>query len=264
MRFLAWASFSVLTSDGVLLNGRAQSAGCGESPARANSHWSGRSRRRCYTNGVSGLTALLNPNTLTWTATGSGKRNPWGYGQAAERQRAGRRRQHCGGLQLGNVSPTTWSVVGTDDFDGDGMADILQRDTSGDVAISFMNGTTVKSTAPVWTVVGTGDFSGDRTSDIVWRNNAGDVAIWLMKGAAVSSAGGLGDVGATWSIVQTGDYDGDGMSDLLWHDNLGNTAIWFMHGVTVFSTGAIGNVPPSGRSGNEHRLRGRNGIAFAH
>ena len=31
----------------------------------------------CYTNGVSGLSALLNASTLTWTATGSGKRDPW-------------------------------------------------------------------------------------------------------------------------------------------------------------------------------------------
>ncbi len=31
----------------------------------------------CYTSGVSGLTALLNASTLTWTATGSGKRDPW-------------------------------------------------------------------------------------------------------------------------------------------------------------------------------------------
>ena len=34
----------------------------------------------CYTvsnSNPSGLSALLNPNTLTWTATGSGKRDPW-------------------------------------------------------------------------------------------------------------------------------------------------------------------------------------------
>jgi len=43
---------------------------------------------------------------------------------------------------VGNV-PTTWSIVGTGDFNGDGKWDILWRDTSGNVAIWEMNGTTV-------------------------------------------------------------------------------------------------------------------------
>jgi hypothetical protein len=58
---------------------------------------------------------------------------------------------------LGNI-PTTWSIVQTGDYNGDGMADILWRDTSGNIAMWFMNGTTVASTAGVgnvqtnWTV----------------------------------------------------------------------------------------------------------------
>jgi FG-GAP repeat len=41
--------------------------------------------------------------------------------------------------------PTTWSIVGTGDFNGDGMSDILWRDTSGNVAVWFMNGAQVTS-----------------------------------------------------------------------------------------------------------------------
>jgi hypothetical protein len=37
---------------------------------------------------------------------------------------------------LGYV-PTTWTVVGTGDFDGNGMADILWRDNLGNTAIWF-------------------------------------------------------------------------------------------------------------------------------
>jgi len=39
----------------------------------------------------------------------------------------------------GNVS-TTWSIVGTGDFNGDGKDDILWRHTSGDTVIWFTNG----------------------------------------------------------------------------------------------------------------------------
>jgi hypothetical protein len=49
---------------------------------------------------------------------------------------------------LGNV-PTTWSMVLTGDYNGDGMSDLLWRDTSGDTAIWFMNGVSVSSTASI-------------------------------------------------------------------------------------------------------------------
>ncbi len=60
---------------------------------------------------------------------------------------------------LGNVA-TTWSIVQTGDYNGDGKSDLLWRDTSGNTAIWFMNGVTVSSTAGLgnvptsWTVQG--------------------------------------------------------------------------------------------------------------
>ena len=50
---------------------------------------------------------------------------------------------------LGTV-PTVWSIVGAGDFDGDGKFDLLWRDTSGDMAIWFMNGAQI--------AVGRGDW----------------------------------------------------------------------------------------------------------
>jgi hypothetical protein len=54
--------------------------------------------------------------------------------------------------------PTIWSIVQTGDYNGDGMTDLLWRDTAGNTAIWFMNGLTVSSAAGVgyvsttWTV----------------------------------------------------------------------------------------------------------------
>jgi len=47
------------------------------------------------------------------------------------------------------VVPTSsgWTIVDTGDYNGDGMSDILWTDTSGDLAIWFMNGATISSTA---------------------------------------------------------------------------------------------------------------------
>jgi hypothetical protein len=53
---------------------------------------------------------------------------------------------------------TSWSMVQTGDYNGDGMSDLLWRDTSGNIAMWFMNGTAVASTGTVgniavsWTV----------------------------------------------------------------------------------------------------------------
>jgi hypothetical protein len=58
------------------------------------------------------------------------------------------------------VPTPQWSIVGTGDFNGDGLADILWQDTSGNIAMWYMNGTAVSqhvaagSTSLVWTIQG--------------------------------------------------------------------------------------------------------------
>ena len=84
------------------------------------------------------------------------------------------------------------------DFNGDGKADILWQNDSGQAAIWLMNGTSVLSASNVganpgtaWHVKGTGDFNGDGKADILWQNDNGQAAIWLMNGTSVLSAGNL-------------------------------------------------------------------------
>ena len=140
-------------------------------------------------------------------------------------------------------------LVASHDFNGDGMSDILWRDSaSGTVAIWQMNGSSVLASFGVggetanWQIVGTGDFNGDGYSDILWRDaNTGTVAIWEMNGSTVLAAFGVGGVASNWQIVGTGDFNGDGKSDILWRDNTsGEVAIWEMNGSTVIAAFGIG------------------------
>jgi len=87
---------------------------------------------------------------------------------------------------LGNV-PLGWTAT-VGDFNGDGKADILWRNTTtGAVAIWFMSGGAVVSvvslgTVPVgWTVAAVADFNGDGKADILWRDSAGNVAMWVSQ-----------------------------------------------------------------------------------
>jgi len=147
------------------------------------------------------------------------------------------------------------AATNTHDFNGDGKSDIAWRDTSGNVAIWEMNGTTVlnPNTADVgnvpttWTIVGTGDFNGDGNWDILWRDTSGNIAIWEMNGTTVlnPNAAGVGNVATSFKIVGSGDFNGDGKSDVLWRDTSGTVAIWFMNGTSVLNPNAagVGNVP---------------------
>lgn len=151
-------------------------------------------------------------------------------------------------IPLGNV-PTTWSVVRTADFNHDGTADILWQDSSGNVAIWFMQAGQPSSEVFVgnvptsWAIAGVGYFNGAFTC-ILWRDTSGNVAIWAMSGAQVVASTFLGNVPTTWSIVDIGDFAGSGTSDIVWRDTSGNIAIWEMSGGgSVTSANSVGNVP---------------------
>jgi len=84
------------------------------------------------------------------------------------------------GRDLGNVA-TSWTIVGTGDFNGDGIPTFLWRNTNGDVAIWLMNGLSLLSigrsrhVATSWSIVEPAIltatvmpiFCGERTA--TWR-----------------------------------------------------------------------------------------------
>jgi Tol biopolymer transport system component len=163
---------------------------------------------------------------------------------------------------LGGV-PTSWSVAQTGDFNGDGKADILWRNTNGDTSIWLMTvsgtqmqvlSTTDLGLVPTtWNVVNTGDFNGDGKSDILWHNMNGRTSIWLMTAngtqVQVLSTTSFGTVPTSWNVAVTGDFNADGFSDILWSNTNGDTSIWYMTGngaqVQTLSVSDMGIVPTS-------------------
>jgi hypothetical protein len=155
------------------------------------------------------------------------------------------------------VADQNWRIAGIGDFDGDGKADILWRNSSSGQSYLYpMNGTSIKPgegflrtvADPSWKVAGVGDFDGDGKADIVWRNStSGQNYLYPMDGTTIKPTEGyirtVADL--AWQIAAVGDYDGDGKSDLLWRNSsTGQNYLYAMDGTTIKPTeGYLRTVP---------------------
>lgn len=134
---------------------------------------------------------------------------------------------------LGNVD-STWNMIGTGDFNGDGKADILWQKNEGNMVI-WNDGNDQKvvdagfAPSNEWQIFGIGDFSGDGNADILWRNigsrDNGCIGFW--GDGADEKWQWSGIVRDEWKIAGVGDFNGDGKSDILWHDQYnGGVGYW--------------------------------------
>lgn len=153
-------------------------------------------------------------------------------------------------MALSGAGAAAASVRG--DFNGDGKADILWRNTAGQNALWLMNGTSVSSTAYTpaaaidWSAVGISDFSGDGKADILWRNQTtGANALWSMNAQNILTASLISSAHPGWMIARTGDFDGDAKAgDILWlNASTGQVAVWLTNASgQVTSAGLLGTV----------------------
>jgi Ca2+-binding RTX toxin-like protein len=131
-----------------------------------------------------------------------------------------------------------WKIAGTADFNGDGRADILWRNTSGQLSewLGTANGGLTNNGGIVnqtvgndWKIAGTADFNGDGRADILWRNVSGQLSEWLgtANGGLTNNGGVVNQtVGNDWKIAGTADFNGDGFSDILWRNVSGQLSQW--------------------------------------
>ena len=148
---------------------------------------------------------------------------------------------------INTVADTSWYIVATADFKGDGNADILWTNyATGQNQIWIMSGTTFVSSVnlpvladPNMSIVGAGDFNGDGKPDILLRNYAtGQNHVWIMNGTNQVSTVTIAPATNTfWEVLGTADFLGNGNTDILWRNYItGQNQIWIMNGTTLVST----------------------------
>jgi hypothetical protein len=138
------------------------------------------------------------------------------------------------------------------DFNGDGIADILWRNSNGALADWSMNGSSIASSQLVnaapgasWSIAETADFNGDGHADVLWRDSAtGSLVDWTMNGGTISASQALGAApDASWNVAGAGDFNGDGKADILWRNANGALADWTMNGGTITNGQLINTAP---------------------
>jgi ELWxxDGT repeat protein len=96
--------------------------------------------------------------------------------------------------------PMNWTVAGVGDFNGDGLAEVLLRNSDGKLADWTMNGSKLESSNlitsngaavtldPSWSIAALGDLNGDGNTDIMFKNANGSFAEWTMNGSTITAA----------------------------------------------------------------------------
>lgn len=134
------------------------------------------------------------------------------------------------------------TIIGARDLNGDGKADLIARDASGNLWYYQGTGTpsapfaTKVKIGPGWNaynlMVSTGDVNGDGKADLIARDSSG--ALWLYKGTGIPSGpyATKVEVGPGWnaynSIVGVSDLNGDGKPDIVARDTTGT--LYFYQG----------------------------------
>jgi hypothetical protein len=167
-------------------------------------------------------------------------------------------------------------VVGSYDFDKNGVADVLFQNgtgAAGNAAIWYLgaNGTFQSAAFATengaiaalggYKIVGSTDFNGDGNLDLVLYDAALDATqVWLLDGGQtpailggaagkinLSDGGGAAlKAGAGWNILGFGDFDGDGdRGDFLLRNTAGDVKIWRFDSNTFIGETSLGNVSPN-------------------
>lgn len=129
-----------------------------------------------------------------------------------------------------------WSMIGTDDFDGDGKDDLFWRNVgTGRSGLFLMNGTTpswrsvnTPAGTPVvldasWTANAFGDLDGDGRAEVIWRpTGTGYTRAWFLQVNATAAILVADETigqplsSSAWLLMAATDAGGDGRDDLFW------------------------------------------------
>ena len=153
--------------------------------------------------------------------------------------------------------PSSWSVAGVGDFNGDGQDDILVHNTGGAFVDWTMNGSQITAAQGLtyqgntvnldasWSVVGVGDLNGDGRDDILLRNTSGTFVDWTMNGSQITAAqmitsqGNAINLDASWSVAGIGDFNNTGQDMILLHNTNGMFVEWTLNGAAAITSAQV-------------------------
>ena len=148
---------------------------------------------------------------------------------------------------------TTWSLMGVEDMNQDGVPDLIwHQSTTGRAHVwslgadgKYVSGWDVSATYPAtaWKIAGVADMNRDGNPDLVWHHGTtGRVHIWFLDAAGKYASGAnVADVDlvTAWQIKGVADMNRDGSPDLVWHHGTtGRVHIWFLDAAGKYVSGA--------------------------
>lgn len=147
-------------------------------------------------------------------------------------------------------APPAKSVYG--DFDGDGKADILWRNTTtGAMKYWKMDGESKSSEVTLtglglpWNASVSGDFDGDGKIDVLYRNSStGQMRMYFANG---TTGDAMTFLDPTWELGCSGDINKDGKADLIWYQPAGTVVyVWYMNSNNLAGWDVISEPKPAG------------------
>jgi FG-GAP-like repeat len=166
-----------------------------------------------------------------------------------------------------------WQVVSFQDFNNDGVADVMWRNTQEQRIVLWRMLATDNSSSGVFDPIAEGkgysvrngfristiaDFNGDKRPDVLfWDANTGEIVTWETSQNVVDNVGSyvtsrqrnneiLNIKYDGFDVALAKDFDGDQKADILWRDRSGITAFWKMNGSVVERDNALDPSPPGG------------------
>jgi hypothetical protein len=155
---------------------------------------------------------------------------------------------------------TDWWIAGAGDLSGNGITDLLLRNTGGSVFDWVMDGSTIAADQELtfqgasvdlptsYSIIGVGNFNGSPDADILLLNSNGQMVDWQMSGSTITSAlaityqGAAVDLPSNWSVAGIGDFNGGTTSDILLTNTNGGIFLWTMNGNQIAQDQSLRNV----------------------